>query len=51
MKFPAATVQLHLAASTVCLLAERGELDVDPETDSSWLRCVTRAAVRRNWVA
>jgi hypothetical protein len=51
MKLPAAAVQLHLAASTVRILAERGDLDVDPETDSSGLRFVTRASVKRYWIA
>ncbi len=51
MKLPVAAVQLHLAASTVRLLAQRGELDVDPETDSSGLRFVTRASVKRCWIA
>ena len=51
MKLPAAAVQLHLAASTVRILAERGDLDVDPETDSSGLRFVTRASVKQYWIA
>ena len=51
MKLPAAAVQLHLAASTVRLLAQRGDLDVDPETDSSGLRFVTRTSVKAYWIA
>ena len=51
MKLPAAAVQLHLAASTVRLLAQRGDLVVDPETDSSGLRFVTRTSVRAYWMA
>ena len=51
MKLPAAAVQLHLAASTVRLLAQRGDLVVDPETDSSGLRFVTRTSVRAYWIA
>ncbi|MCU4185183.1 hypothetical protein K6U06_12485 [Acidiferrimicrobium sp. IK] len=51
MKLPAAAVQLHLAASTVRILAERGDLEVDPETDSSGLRFVTRASVKQYWIA
>ena len=51
MKLPAAAVQLHLAASTVRLLAQRGDLEVDPETDSSGLRFVTRTSVKAYWMA
>ena len=51
MKQPAAAVQLHLAASTIRLLIARGELDVDPETDSSGLRFVTQASVKRYWIS
>lgn len=51
MKLPAAAVQLHLAASTVRLLVQRGDLDVDPETDSSGLRFVTRTSVKAYWIA
>ncbi|MHB1929677.1 MAG: hypothetical protein ACYCUG_09710, partial [Acidimicrobiales bacterium] len=51
MKLPAAAVQLHLAASTVRLLVQRGDLDVDPETDSSGLRFVTRTSVKQYWIA
>ncbi|MHB1928239.1 MAG: site-specific integrase [Acidimicrobiales bacterium] len=51
MKLPAAATQLHLAASTVRLLAQRGELDIDPETDSSGLRFVTSVSVKRYWIA
>jgi hypothetical protein len=31
-------------------LAQRGDLDIDPETDSSGLRFVTRASVKRYWI-
>jgi AcrR family transcriptional regulator len=51
MKLPAVAVQLHLAASTVRLLAQRGDLEVDPETDSSGLRFATRTSVKAYWVA
>jgi hypothetical protein len=51
MKLPAAALQLHLAASTLRLLAQRGDLEVDPETDSSGLRFVTRASVKAYWIA
>lgn len=45
LKLAAASRQLHLAVSTVGLMAKRGELDIDPETDSSKARFVTRASV------
>jgi hypothetical protein len=45
MKLAAAARQLNLAVSTVGLMAKRGELDIDPETDSSKARFVTRASV------
>lgn len=45
MKLAAAARVLGLAVSTVGLMAKRGELDVDPETDSSHARFVTRASV------
>jgi len=51
MKLPAAAVQLHLAASTARLLAQRGDLEVDPESDSSGLRFVTRTSVKAYWIA
>ena len=51
MKLPAAAVQLHLAASTARLLAQRGDLEIDPETDSSGLRFVTRTSVKAYWIA
>jgi hypothetical protein len=47
VKLAAAARQLNLAVSTVGLMAKRGELDVDPETDSSGARFVTRASVER----
>ena len=47
MKLAAAARQLSLAVSTVGLMAKRGELDVDPETDSSDARFVTRASVEK----
>jgi hypothetical protein len=45
MKLAAAARALGLAVSTVGLMAKRGELEVDPETDSSHARFVTRASV------
>ena len=47
MKQAAAAGQLNLAVSTVGLMAKRGELDIDPETDSSKARFVTRASVEK----
>ncbi len=46
MKLAAAAVELKTALSTVTLLSAKGELKIDPETDSSGARFVTRASVR-----
>ena len=46
MKLAVAARQLNLAVSTVCMMAKRGELDVDPETDSSGARFVTAPLLR-----
>lgn len=51
MKLAAAARQLKVAASTAGLLARRGDLDVDPETDSSSAVFITRASVERCWIA
>lgn len=51
MKLAAAARQLNLAVSTVGLMAKRGELDIDPETDSSKARFVTRASVEKYRIA
>jgi hypothetical protein len=51
MKLAAASRQLNLAVSTVGLMAKRGELDIDPETDSSRARFVTRASVEKYRIA
>ena len=51
VKLAAAARQLNLAVSTVGLMAKRGELDIDPETDSSKARFVTRASVEKCRVA
>jgi integrase len=45
MKLSAAAKYLNLAVSTIGAMAKRGELVVDPETDSSEARFVTRASV------
>ena len=47
MKLAAAARHLNLAVSTIGLLAKRGELHVDGETDSSGARFVTRASVEQ----
>ncbi len=47
MKLAAAARQLNLAVSTIGLMAKRGQLEVDPETDSSNARFVTRESVER----
>ena len=51
MKLAAAARRLKLAISTVRLLVKRGDLDIDPETDSSGARFIPRASVERYWVA
>ena len=51
MKLAVAARRLKLAVSTVGLLVKRGDLDVDPETDSSGARFIPRASVERYWVA
>jgi hypothetical protein len=51
MKLAAASRQMKVAASTASLLARRGDLDVDPETDSSGAIFVTRESVERCWIA
>jgi integrase len=47
MKLAAAALRLDRAVSTIGLLAKRGELEVDPETDGSGARFVTRVSVER----
>ena len=47
VKVAAAARVLDLDASTVRLMAERGDLDIDPETDSSRALFVTRASVEK----
>ncbi|HZT67368.1 MAG TPA: hypothetical protein VFA11_16385 [Acidimicrobiales bacterium] len=51
MKLAAAARQLRMAASTVGLMARRGELEVDPETDGSGARFVTRRSVESVWIS
>jgi hypothetical protein len=51
IKLAVAARSLKLAISTIGLLVKRGDLDVDPETDSSGARFIPRASVERYWVA
>jgi integrase len=51
MKLAAAARRLNLAVSTVGLMAKRGELDIDPETDTSNACFVTCASVEKCRIA
>jgi hypothetical protein len=51
MKLPAAARQLKLTFTTVRLLAVNGDLELDPETDTSGARFVTRRSVQTCWLA
>ncbi len=51
MKLAAASRQLKVALSTTALLVKRGDLDLDPETDSSGAKFVTRDSVKHCWIA
>ena len=51
VKLAAAARQLKVALSTAALLVKRGDLDLDPETDSSSAKFVTRASVKGCWIA
>jgi integrase len=51
MKLAAASVRLHLSASSVRLLAEDGTLELDPETDDSGARYVTCRSTEAYWFA
>jgi hypothetical protein len=51
MKLAAAARQLKVVVSTAGQLAKRGDLDIDPETDSSSAVFVTRESVKRCWIA
>ena len=51
IKLAAAACQLKVALSTAALLSRRGQLEIDPETDSSRARFVTRASVQACWLA
>ena len=50
MKLAAAARQLGMAVSTVGLMAKKGELEFDPETDASRACFVTRASVETAWM-
>ncbi len=50
MKLPAAARQLKLSFTTVRLLTGRGDLELDPETDTSGARFVTRTSVEACWI-
>ena len=47
MKLSAAARQLQVSFTTVRVLLSRGELELDPETDTSGARFVTRASVEQ----
>jgi integrase len=51
MNLPAAARKLNLVYGTVSRLADGGNLQVDPETDSSGSRFVTRTSVQACWIA
>jgi hypothetical protein len=51
LKLAVVARQLDLAVSTVGLMAKRGELDIDPETDGSGAYFVTRVSVERSRIA
>jgi integrase len=50
MKLAAAARAVKVALSTAALMSRNGQLEVDPETDSSGARFVTRASVRQCWL-
>jgi integrase len=50
VKLAAAARQLKVALSTAALLSRTGQLQVDPETDSSGARFVTRTSVEAYWL-
>ncbi len=51
IKLAEAVCRLGFAFTTVRLLALSGDLELDPETDTSGARFVTRASVERCWIA
>jgi integrase len=50
MKLAVAARQLKVALSTAALLSRTGQLEVDPETDTSGARFVTRTSVEAYWL-
>ncbi|MHB8593731.1 MAG: hypothetical protein ACYDB3_05270, partial [Acidimicrobiales bacterium] len=50
MKLAAAARALRVALSTAALMSRTGQLDVDPETDSSGARFITRPSVQQSWL-
>jgi len=50
MKLAAAARQLGVALSTAALFSRDGQLEVDPETDSSGALFVTRVSVEGYWL-
>ncbi|MDA8061017.1 MAG: hypothetical protein M0T80_01070, partial [Actinomycetota bacterium] len=50
MKLAAAARQLGVALSTASVLSRTGQLEIDPETDSSGARFVTRTSVEAYWL-
>ena len=50
MKLPATARQLKVSFTTVRLLVANGDLELDPETDTSGARFVTRASVEACWL-
>jgi hypothetical protein len=51
VKLPAAARQLKVGFTTVRLLVTNGDLERDPESDTSGARFVTRASVHACWLA
>jgi integrase len=51
VKLTEAARQLKLSFTTVRLMAANGDLELDPETDTSGARFVTRASVEKCWIA
>jgi integrase len=50
MKLTGAARALKVALSTAALMSRTGQLDVDPESDSSGARFVVRTSVQRCWL-
>jgi hypothetical protein len=51
MKLAAAAAKLRVALSTAAALSRAAQLEIDPESDSSGARFVTRGSVDRCWIA